>query len=133
MTRYKQATGQRRDHGYPQGPSIRERSATALALALLLALIAAIGGVLAYYFLLNPDVLVSGGKQPEVVLKTRIVTFADARFEFPGHTYNKTRRNGIGRKVGIRLLVPTDWSKTNTPKLYSQTGLGAGRLDHCQP
>jgi hypothetical protein len=99
-----------RDRYYDNGPSIKERSMTAISVILLFGLFAAAGAVMAYYFLRNPDLLFQQSKNATPVKTAVHLKFRDMEFFIPKYLLLKVDRSALRKIKKIRLAVPQNWT-----------------------
>lgn len=96
-------------------PTIKERSATAISVLLLVGLFAAAGAIMAYYFLKNPDILFSGKKTYRPSATVQHVRLSGENFFIPQYLIAKVERSALRKVKKIRLAFRLDWQPGASP------------------
>lgn len=104
---------------YSNGPSIKERSMTAVSILLLVGLFATAGAIMAFYFLKNPDILFSKKHKLAPSSATNHARLNGNDFFIPQYLVSKIERNAVRQVKKIRLTVPTDWVSGYSPIAFT--------------
>jgi len=101
-------------------PTIKERSMTALSLLLLVGLFSIAGGILAFYFLKNPDLLFADHTRQNPVKTPVHVRFEDGKFEIPDYLLVKVSRTALRSVEKINLVIPLNWVPDQAPVAFTR-------------
>ncbi len=105
----------------PFAPSIKERSVTALVLILMVGLFSTAGGILAYYFLRNPDLLLDA-KNRKIPLATKNnIIVSSGQFIIADYLIRKVTRTPLRKVAKISLNIPVNWKQSDEPIRFRST------------
>ncbi len=93
---------------------------TALSLLLLVGLFSIAGGIMAFYFLKNPDILFADHTRQNPVKTPVHVRFEDGKFEIPDYLLVKVSRNALRSVKKINLVIPLNWLPDQAPVAFTR-------------